>query len=270
MPCLELRSLTLTIGTNTVCRNLNLAVHANQRWALLGKNGVGKTTLLHSLLGLHQPDSGEILVNDKRLQDFRRPELARYLGILFQEGMQAMPSTVLESVLLGRHPHTHSLLLDDARDLEIAMSALHSLDLDSFAERQVDSLSGGEKQRLALAMLLAQTPTVFLLDEPSNHLDLSFQVKLVSILEQQMSKRNACVFMATHDINLAARFCDHFVLLLGNGEFRVGTQEEVLTEAALSAAYDCKMQVLVAGDIRLYYPAPVSQKTSDTDRRPLD
>lgn len=257
MSCIELRKLTIDIGGNSVCRDLSLKINANERWALLGRNGVGKTTLLHSLLALHQPVSGEILVKDKPLVDFKRRELAQYLGILFQEGIQAMPNTVLESVLLGRHPHTRSLLMDDARDLDIAMTTLRSLNLEKFADRQIDSLSGGEKQRLALAMLLAQTPTVFLLDEPSNHLDLAYQVKILSALEQQLDRQTACVLMATHDINLAARFCDHFILLLGDGKTLVGDRDEVLTEAALSAAYACEMRAYIGDDVRLYYPAPV-------------
>jgi len=255
MPCLELQSLSLSIASNVVCRDLSISINTNERWALLGKNGVGKTTLLHSILGLHKPDTGLIFVNNKSLKEFKRQELARYLGILFQDGLHGMPNTVMESVLLGRHPHTHSWLIDDKNDLEIAMSALRHLDLEPFAERQVDSLSGGEKQRMALAMLLAQTPTLYLLDEPSNHLDLAFQVKLILVLDQELQKQNSSVLMATHDINLAARFCDHFLLLMGNGEFLIGNREEVLTEAALSSAYGCRMQVLSSGDTKFYLPA---------------
>ena len=257
MSCLELQSLSLRIGSTIVCRDLSMSISASERWALLGKNGAGKTTLLHSILGLHKPDNGLIFVNNKPLKEFKRQELARYLGILFQDGMHAMPNTVLESVLLGRHPHTHSWLIDTESDLEMAIAALRLLDLESFAERQIDSLSGGEKQRMALAMLLAQTPKLYLLDEPSNHLDLAFQVKLIAVLDQELKKQNSSVLMATHDINLAARFCDHFLLLLGNGEFLIGNREEVLTESALTSAYGCSMQVLTSGDTQFYLPALV-------------
>jgi len=269
MSCLELRSLTIEIGNKTVCRDLSLTINPNERWALLGKNGVGKTTLLHSLLALHQPSAGEILVNNKPLRNTKRQELAKYLGILFQEGMHAMPSTVLETVLIGRHPHAHSLLLDDPRDMEIAQAALRSLDLEAFAQRQIDTLSGGEKQRVALAMLLAQAPTVYLLDEPSNHLDLAFQVKLLSALEQQLHQQSASVLMATHDINLAARFCDRFILLLGDGNVVFGKQDEVLTETALSAAYDCEMRKLPAGNMHLYYPALPTEPGSGSGSQAL-
>jgi len=255
MTCLELRSVTLDIGNKTICEDLSLTINNNERWALLGKNGAGKTTLLHSLIGLHQPTAGEILIDEKPLQQLSRQQLARAIGILFQEGMQTMPSTVLESVLLGRHPHTHSLLLDDARDLAIARDALRSLELESFAERQVESLSGGEKQRLALAMLITQTPDIYLLDEPSNHLDLAFQIKLLSTLKQKIIAQSACLLMATHDINLAARFCDNFILLTGTGDAVIGTRDEVLTEELLSTAYDCEMKVLAADGMRFYFPA---------------
>lgn len=257
MSCLKLQSLSLRIGSNIVCRELSMSINANERWALLGRNGAGKTTLLHSILGLHKPEAGLIFVDNKLVTDFKRQELARYLGILFQDGMHTMPNTVLESVLLGRHPYTHSWLIDEASDLKIAKAALRKFDLESFAERQVDSLSGGEKQRMALAMLLAQTPKLYLLDEPSNHLDLAYQVKLMEVLDQESRKQESSVLMATHDINLAARFCDQFLLLMGNGEFLIGNREEVLTEAALTAAYGCHMLVLTSGDTQFYIPASV-------------
>ncbi len=108
-------------------------------------------------------------------------------GILFQQGIEALPATVFESVILGRHPHTQSLLWDDPKDIQIAENALAAFDLDQLKERAVDTLSGGELQRLALAMLLAQTPQLFLLDEPSNHLDVALQVKLLTVLTNKVA-----------------------------------------------------------------------------------
>lgn len=254
MSHLEFNNLTIDIGGKCVCRDLSLRIEPNERWALLGRNGVGKTTLLHSLIGLHRPTAGAIRIADVPQAQMGRRDLARFVGILFQEGMVAMPATVMETVMLGRHPHVQSLLSDDPADVEIAMTALRSLDLHDLAERQIDTLSGGEKQRLALALLIAQTPQLFLLDEPSNHLDLAFQVKLLAVLEQRLQAQSASLLMATHDINLAARFCDRFILLAGEGESWIGTRDEVLTEARLSAAYDCDMRVISTGGMHLYYP----------------
>lgn len=254
MAYLELKALTLRIGDKLLFTDLDLTVLENERWGLLGKNGAGKTTLLHSIIGLRPVESGSIVINDKNITDTPRQELASIVGILFQEGIGALPATVFETVMLGRHPHVQSLLGDDPADIEIATDALRDLDLEDFANRQVDTLSGGERQRLALAMLIAQTPKLFLLDEPSNHLDVAFQVKLLSVLEKRLTDQSASLLMATHDINLAARFCDKIILLTGNGSFMIGTQDEVLTEENLSIAYDCPIRSITGEDRKLFYP----------------
>jgi iron complex transport system ATP-binding protein len=254
MSCLELKQLRVEIGDKIVCKDLSLTIAPNERWALLGKNGVGKTTLLHSLLSLHKPVAGEIRINNTPLINLSRRALARTVGMLFQEGLASLSATVMETVLLGRHPHTQSLLTDSPEDIAIATAALESLELTSLADRQLDTLSGGEKQRLALAMLMAQTPQLFLLDEPSNHLDLAFQLRLLRVLEQRLDSQAACLLMATHDINLAARFCNRFLLLMGNGEWAAGTRDEVLTEARLSSAYDCPMRAITVDDNHFYFP----------------
>lgn len=254
MAYLELKALTLRIGDRLLFTDLDLTVLENERWGLLGKNGAGKTTLLHSIIGLRPVESGSIVINDKNITDTPRQELASIVGILFQDGIGALPATVFETVMLGRHPHVQSLLRDDPADIEIATDALRDLDLEDFANRQVDTLSGGERQRLALAMLIAQTPKLFLLDEPSNHLDVAFQVKLLSVLEKRLTDQSASLLMATHDINLAARFCDKIILLTGNGSFMIGTQDEVLTEENLSIAYDCPIRSITGEDRKLFYP----------------
>lgn len=255
MATLELQSLELEIGGKLICRNLNVSLQPNERWGLLGKNGAGKTTLLHSILGLRPISAGKILIDGKELGELPRTELAAKLGILFQQDMNALPATVFETVMLGRHPHVQSLLRDNPADIEIARNALKAFELDELSEREVDTLSGGERQRLSLAMLVAQTPQIFLLDEPNNHLDVAFQVKLLSILEQKISESSACLLMATHDINLAARYCDKIILLKDGGEFMVGASEDILTEENLSTAYDCPIKSLSGEDCTLFYPA---------------
>ncbi len=255
MAFLELKTLTLRIGERLLISDLNLTVEENERWGLLGKNGAGKTTLLHSIIGLRPIESGSIVINNKNVSDTPRRELASTVGILFQEGITVLPATVIETVMLGRHPHVQSLLSDDPADIEIATNALRDLDLEDYADRQVDTLSGGERQRLALAMLIAQTPKLFLLDEPSNHLDVAFQVKLISVLEKRLIEQSASLLMATHDINLAARFCNKIILLTGNSSYVTGTRDEVLTEENLSIAYDCPIRSITGDDRKLFYPS---------------
>ncbi len=254
MATLQLQSLDLQIAEKIICRDLNVQINANERWGLLGKNGAGKTTLLHSIIGQRPPGNGCILLDGKNIADLQQRELATKIGILFQQGIDALPATVFETVMLGRHPHLQSLLIDDPKDLDIARKALAAFDMEALSDREVDTLSGGELQRLGLAMLLAQTPQVFLLDEPSNHLDVAFQVKLLSVLEEKIGEKSASLLMATHDINLAARYCQNIILLLEDGEYLVGTRHEILNEKNLTAAYNCQIKTISNGDYQLFYP----------------
>jgi len=255
MANLNIESLNLQIENKILCRDLNVQIGENQRWGLLGKNGAGKTTLLHALIGRRRADHGNIQLDGRSVYDLKQRELASKVGILFQQGIEALPATVFETVMLGRHPHTQSLLWDDQKDIEIAEGALAAFDLEQLKERSVDTLSGGELQRLALAMLLAQTPQLFLLDEPSNHLDVAFQVKLLTVLTAEVAETSASLIMATHDINLAFRFCENIILLLEGGESLVGRSVDVLTEENLSQAYGCPIKSVSSGEHRLFYPA---------------
>lgn len=255
MATLDLHTLTLRIADKTLCNDITASVAGNERWGLLGRNGAGKTTLLHSLIGQREISEGAILLDEKKISSYSQRELASKIGILMQHGIEALPATVFETVLLGRHPHTDSLLWDNANDIEVAEQSLAAFDLMPLADRQINTLSGGEIQRLALALLLAQTPQIYLLDEPSNHLDVAFQVKLLSVLAEKVSESGASLIMATHDINLAARFCENIILMLEGGETLVGTADEVLTEGNLSEAYGCEIRVLSNDDRRLFYPA---------------
>jgi len=255
MANLKIQSLSLQIERKILCRDLNVQIRENERWGLLGKNGAGKTTLLHALIGQRRANQGSIHLDGVSVYDLKQRELASKVGILFQQGIEALPATVFETVILGRHPHTQSLLWDDPKDIQIAENALAAFDLDQLKERAVDTLSGGELQRLALAMLLAQTPQLFLLDEPSNHLDVAFQVKLLTVLTNKVADTSASMIMATHDINLAFRFCENIILLLEDGESLAGKSVDVLTEENLSQAYGCHIRTVNSGERRLFYPA---------------
>ncbi|NKB34204.1 MAG: ATP-binding cassette domain-containing protein [Pseudomonadales bacterium] len=254
MSRLEIQSLTLSIAEKLLCKDLSFTIEANECWGLLGKNGAGKTSLIHCIAGLREFDTGEIKLNDRNVAEYSRAELAREIGILFQDGLETLPATVLETVMLGRHPHVQSLFKDSNDDFEITHNALRDFSLTELCHRHLDSLSGGEKQRVAIAMLSAQSPNIFLLDEPSNHLDIAFQVNVLKVLNSTLNKRNASMLMATHDINLASRFCDKFILLFEHGEFLCGDKKEVLNQSNLSRAYDCDIQAIETDKQTLFFP----------------
>ena len=249
-PLLATRGLAVTIAGIRVCSGLDLVVAPGQCWAILGRNGAGKTTLLHTLAGLRSPAAGTIEFLGRPLATSGRRELARLRGLLPQDDSDAFPATVLETVLIGRHPHLSRWQLEGAEDLRIAREALAATDMPGTDARDVRTLSGGERRRVALAALLAQQPQLFLLDEPSSHLDLAHQIALLDRLVGAVHSSGKALVMVVHDINLAARYCDH-VLLLADGMALAGSAPDLLRAERLSAVFGIGLQAVAGprGDI---------------------
>ncbi len=233
------KELGVEIGGKTVCRQLDVTINAGQRWGLLGINGVGKTTLLHTLAGLRTPAQGEIRLGDALLGALPRRTIAQKIGVLLQADDDAFPGTVMETVLSGRHPWLGQWQWEGENDRMLALAALSDVRLDGFEQRQVNTLSGGERRRLALATLFTQNPQLFLLDEPTNHLDPHHQISLLRLLNQRVADtvNQQASIMILHDINLATRFCDHLILLFGEGEVLCGPAEDILTVETLTRLY---------------------------------
>jgi len=228
--------LGVRIGGLQICRDANFEFRAGECWGILGINGAGKTTLLHTLAGLRPPESGQIYLNGNPLQHMSRRSIARQLGLMLQDTPDPFPATVLDTALIGRHPHLSRWQWESARDIERAQAVLGQVHLQGFEQRQVNTLSGGERRRLALATLLVQSPTMLLLDEPTNHLDLHHQHQLLTLLRDRVHN-GASIVMVLHDINHVVRYCDHVILLCGDGEIIQGLQSEILNAEVLSRLY---------------------------------
>lgn len=215
---------------------LNLAIEPGQVWGVIGPNGVGKTTLLHTLAGLRAPRSGDVLLNDTPLADIRRKAISQQMGLVFQDRQDGFPATVLETALIGRHPWLSPWQMESGDDLAIAEQALQAMDVIHLKDRLVNTLSGGERQRVAIATLMTQEPTIWLLDEPTNHLDLKHQTAVMKLLRAQAESRRA-IFMCLHDLNLAARWCDQILLLYPDGQACWGPAREMLVTSALESLF---------------------------------
>jgi iron complex transport system ATP-binding protein len=249
------KQLSVAVAGKWLCRDLDLRITAGQRWAVLGPNGSGKTTLLHSLAGLRPAQGGEILIKGRRLGDWQNRLRAQTLGVLLQHYDDPFPSTVLETALIGRHPHLEPWQWESGDDLRRAREALRSMDLDSFEARAVATLSGGERRRLAIATLLTQDPALLLLDEPTNHLDLHHQVRILQLLAHLTADRQRALLMVLHDVTGAAYYCDHALLLFGNGETLIGTTADILTEENLTRLFGHPVRRLTGPDGDVWSPA---------------
>ena len=233
---LQAQGLEVSIAGKSICKELNLRVGAGEVWGILGQNGCGKTTLLHTLGGLRSADQGQIYLALKNIKHYSAKERARFLGLLFQENQAIFPQKVSEYCLAGRYPHFLSFL-ETAADRQAAAQALEIMELGACQEQNILTLSGGEWRRLALATLLAQNPKLYLLDEPLNHLDLKHQRRLLQHFKLKARQEKISVLMTLHDINIAEHYCEQLVLLYGNGKVEVGPKAALLTEAKVSALY---------------------------------
>jgi iron complex transport system ATP-binding protein len=255
MHALEIDKLSVAIAGQQVCEDLSLSMRAGENWAVLGGNGSGKTTLLQTLAGLRPPAAGHVRLDGQDIFAMPRRRRAQHIGILFQDPEEAFPSTVLETVLTGRHPHIPAWQWESAEDLALARNALAEVDLHGFSERQVHTLSGGERRRVNLATLLAQLTPVCLLDEPTNHLDLRHQVQALELFSQRGARDGRLNVFVLHDINLALRFCSHALLLFGDGHTEHGPLRQITNTETLTRLYRHPVKAISDGDTTTYLPA---------------
>ncbi|HEC13235.1 MAG TPA: ABC transporter ATP-binding protein [Acidiferrobacteraceae bacterium] len=254
MPTIGLNALSIFIGDTRVCEQLQLTMDSGQNWAILGPNGSGKTTLLMTLAGLLPAQKGCILLDNQPLSSLSGRDRARRLGILFQGSDDAFPSTVLNSVMMGRHPHINPWRWENQDDLDLATASLATVGLTGFEQRQLDTLSGGERRRVAIACLLTQDPPVCLLDEPTNHLDMRHQLDTLAHFAVRSQQPGHLNIMVLHDVNLALCYCSHAMLLYGDGIVEHGPITEVINTTRLEKLYQCPIRRLQDNNGTAYLP----------------
>jgi len=240
---LSCASLTVEVPGRTLVRGLDLDLPAGHMLVVLGRNGSGKSSTLHTLAGLRPPAGGEVRIAGRPLALWPRRELARTLGLLPQLVEDPFPATALEAVLVGRHPHLDFWAWESAEDRDAALQALESVDLAGLEQRDIATLSGGERRRLSIATILAQDPSVFLLDEPIHQLDPQHQLDVLQLF-RRLADHGRTVVVSLHDIGLAARFADSALLLFGDGRWRCGDCDQVLNEQSIGELYGIAVREL--------------------------
>ena len=248
------RGLTVTVPGRTLVEDLELRVESGEFLAVLGQNGAGKSLTLLTLAGLRGSDQDDVLLFGESLASKRRQDIAKCLALLPQHTEDVFPTTVLDTALIGRHPHIGRLQWESIEDRNIARRALQQVDLGSMQDRDVASLSGGERRRLAIAQTLTQTPAVYLLDEPTNHLDPQHQLGVLRVFKK-LAGAGAAIVASLHDVNLAARYADKCLLLFGDGRWKLGPTDSVLSEERLTELYATPMESIRWHQTRLFVAA---------------
>jgi len=257
MGLLLLQNLAVQQAGRRLNQPFDLVLKAGEVWGILGPNGVGKTTLLHTLAGLRRVQQGRVCWREGDIQHMPAKLRAQAIGVLFQQAEVLLSQTVYESLMTARYPYTGFSLVDRAEDKAMVDAVMQALSLVTYRDRWVNQLSGGEQKRVAFARLWIQDPELYLLDEPTNHLDLRYQTQLIAQTVQRAQAKQGIVVMALHDVNVALSYCDHILLLHEDGRVTQGSQAEMLTETQLSALYGCPVRMLQEGPVRACVPVPV-------------
>jgi len=242
-PIITLADLQFGYDTRPVLEGFTLELPAGAVTAILGPNGAGKTTLLHLIVGLLTPRRGQILLDGRPRQAYTRREMGRLVGLVPQDEYIPFDFSVLEYVLLGRAPYLELLETPSQADREAARKALAAVGALPLSERAVTTLSGGERQLVTVARALAQEPRILLLDEPTSHLDLGNQGRILQIM-RTLAAQGVTVIFTTHDPGLAAAVAGYVVLMRAGRVLAAGVNGTALTAERLTATYGVPVDVL--------------------------
>lgn len=242
----RLRGENLTVGydESAILKDVDFQVPDGQVTVLIGPNGSGKSTLLKALARILRPRQGQVLLDGRDIHRTRTREVAQKLGLLPQGPVAPEGLTVRELVAQGRFPHQNLLRQWSSDDERAVGEAMEIAQITEFADRSVDSLSGGQRQRCWIAMVLAQQTDLVLLDEPTTFLDLKVQVDLMNLLVRLAHETDRTLVVVLHELNLAAAYADHLVMMREGVVHRRGAPDDIFTSANLKAVFDLDAHVI--------------------------
>ncbi len=226
-----------------VLRGISLELGAGELVSLIGPNGSGKTTLLRVLSGLLAPSRGAVYLDGQDLRAFDRRQIAQRVAVVPQELAMPFAFSAYDMVMMGRTPHVRPILGAGSRDRQVAAEKMELTATSVLADRPFNELSGGEKQRVIIAMALAQEPEILLLDEPTVHLDINHQVEILELIKRLNRQEGLTVLATMHDLNLAALYFNRLILLDGGQVVASGSPAEVLREESIRQVFQADVQV---------------------------
>ena len=241
---IKIHDVEFSYGAHNVLSGVNLEVAPGSFLGIIGPNAAGKSTLLKIIDATLKPTKGVVYFKGEDLARVSRRDLARQMAVVPQETEVSFPFSVMEVVMMGRHPHLGRLQRESEHDYQIARSAMEKANCWHLKDRSILELSGGERQRVILARALAQEPSIILLDEPVAHLDLSAQLEVLTLLQEMNKKHGITVIAVLHDLNLAAQFSEQLIMLHQGKIFAAGLPEKVLTAENIRKVYQTEVLVI--------------------------
>ena len=230
-------------SANNAVDDVTFSAEQGEIVGILGQNGCGKTTLLKCINKSLNTKSGTIFLDDTELKMMPRKEIAKNIGVVSQTSTIIFPYLVIDTVMMGRFPTQNKFDSVNELDLNIVYNAMEETGVTKFKDKSIDELSGGERQRVLIARALAQEPSILLLDEPTLHLDINHQFSLMDLVKRLSREKNMLVVFVTHDISLAARYCDRVIIMEHGKIYAAGSAKETITSKNLKEVFGINTKV---------------------------
>ena len=245
----EVKNIAFSYDGEEIFSNISFSIGKGDVLCILGPNGTGKTTLIKCLNGLHEIDSGEILINGENIKKLSFKEISKHIGYIPQSHVPSFPFKVLDVVLMGRAPYLNLTDSPKKEDVDIALKSLRTLGIEYLKDKEYTNLSGGERQLVFLARILCQQPDILILDEPTSHLDFGNQIKLLEIIDN-LSKSGLSIIMSSHFPDHAFLSSNKVAIMKNKRFIDFGTPDDVVTESNLKKAYSIDVKLIELDDKR--------------------
>lgn len=240
---IKVSDLVFSYSDSKVLHQIAFDVAQGHFVSIIGPNGSGKTTLLKNLCKLLKPDSGQIEIDKNAIKTYKSKKLAQKMAVVHQTTESTFDFNVGEVVLMGRYPYLSKFESESIEDMCIAENAMKQTEIMHLKDKSLQSISGGERQRVMIARALAQEPNLLLLDEPISHLDIKYQMEILKLCKRLNSEKALTILTTLHDINLASRFSDKIIMMKAGKIKYIGKPCEVITAANIKEVYDVEVTV---------------------------